>query len=157
MTILPVLQVPNPILLSTASPVEIFDEALAKFANDLSDTMLGRNLIGLSAVQVAVLQNVIVVDFGNDEQHNPKVFVNPKIKYFPEQGKSWEYEGCGSMPNVFYNVERVNVILLTAQTILGENLELKLVGHLARCVLHEENHNRGILINKIGRDRKIVK
>lgn len=157
MTILPILQYPNPILLSVSSPVESFDEQLEKLVQDMIDTAISKNLIGLSAVQVGVLQNVIIVDFGNEEWHDFVVFVNPKIEYLTNKGKSWAYEGCGSLPNVLYNVERVNAIRFTSQNIHGNKAGLALEGKLARVVQHEENHCRGILINKIGRGRKVIK
>ena len=53
---------PDPILKQVAKPVEVFDAALRKTADDMLETMYASNGIGLAAIQVAILKRLVVVD-----------------------------------------------------------------------------------------------
>ena len=51
---LQILEYPDPRLRTRAEPVTVFDEALARFAADMLETMYASGGIGLAAVQVGV-------------------------------------------------------------------------------------------------------
>ena len=70
MTILKVLHYPDKRLKSIGKPVLNFDKKLSKLADDMLETMYSEKGIGLAAVQVNVLQRVVVMDL-SEEKNKP--------------------------------------------------------------------------------------
>ena len=66
---------PNPTLRTKCRPVEVFDEKLGKLLDDLRDTMIHADGVGLAAPQVGILRRVAVVQV--DDFYIE--FVNPQI------------------------------------------------------------------------------
>ena len=57
------------------------DEDLSDLINDMMDSMYEAEGIGLAANQIGVKKNIFVVDISHvDENENPRVFINGKIK-----------------------------------------------------------------------------
>ena len=84
MSILKIARIGHPVLLKKTHELkDIGSEKIKKIVYDLSETMIDSNGIGLAAVQVGVLKNLIVIDVsGKDEKKNPMFFINPKIRKF---------------------------------------------------------------------------
>ena len=83
MALLTVHSFPDPVLKQKALPVKEFDEKLAELADNMLETMYEERGIGLAAVQVGVLKQLVVVDLKSGEEdislREPRVFVNPHI------------------------------------------------------------------------------
>ena len=62
MALLTVHTFPDPVLKQKALPVDEFDENLSELAENMLETMYEERGIGLAAVQVAVLKQIVVVD-----------------------------------------------------------------------------------------------
>ena len=62
MTILNILEYPDPRLRTRAKPVARVDDGIRKLADDMLETMYAAPGIGLAASQVNVHKRVIVVD-----------------------------------------------------------------------------------------------
>ena len=142
MALLNILHHPDPRLRTKATPVTIFDESLAKLADDMLETMYAAPGIGLAATQVNVHKRLIVVDV-SEEHDSPHVLVNPQLE--PLSGKVATDEGCLSVPGVYEKVDRAEVINVTARDIHGESCNFTADGLLAICIQHECDHLEGKL------------
>lgn len=142
MSLLTILHYPDPRLRTVAKPVEVFDDALQKFADDLLETMYDAPGIGLAATQVDVHQRVIAVDV-SDNRDAPHIFVNPQLELHGTLQES--EEGCLSVPGFYEPVKRAEQIVARAQHPDGTPFELEAEGLLAVCIQHECDHLDGKL------------
>ena len=139
---LQILEYPDPRLRTRAEPVKVFDEALAKFAADMLETMYAAPGVGLAATQVDFHKRLIVMDVSENKQA-PMVFCNPEI--LTAEGTGVTEEGCLSVPGIFADVERANRITVEAQDAEGKSFSLEADGLLAVCIQHEMDHLAGKL------------
>ena len=139
---LQILEYPDPRLRTKASPVEVFDEALAKLAADMLETMYAAPGVGLAATQVDVHKRLIVMDV-SEGKNEPRVFCNPEI--LACEGVGVTEEGCLSVPGIFDEVKRAAVVRARAQDVGGNSYEVQLDGLAAVCLQHEMDHLEGKL------------
>src|SRR6185437_4142201 len=78
MSILSILEFPDPRLRISAEPVTVFDAKLKQFVADMFETMYAANGVGLAATQVNVHQRVLVADM-SEGRNQPLALVNPQI------------------------------------------------------------------------------
>ncbi|HTT03537.1 MAG TPA: peptide deformylase [Steroidobacteraceae bacterium] len=142
MTLLPILEYPDPRLRTKAQTVVDFDAALGQLVDDMLATMYAAPGIGLAATQVDVHKRLIVIDI-SEERNDPQVFINPEI--LERDGIGTTEEGCLSVPGVFEQVERAAKVRIRAQDRSGQTFERDLTGVLAVCVQHEMDHLEGKL------------
>ncbi|MEM9254479.1 MAG: peptide deformylase [Pseudomonadota bacterium] len=143
MSVLQILEFPDPRLRTEAAPVEQVTNATRKLVDDLFETMYAAPGVGLAATQVNVHQRVLVMDVSED--HNqPRVYINPVVQILdPELG---EYdEGCLSVPGFYETVNRPIRISVTALGRDGEPFTEELDGLAAICLQHEIDHLDGKL------------
>lgn len=141
MALLPILRYPDPRLKIVAKQVTRFDDALARLAADMAETMYEAPGIGLAATQVDHHIRMLVADVS--EQHNElKILVNPEIIESSAETSPYE-EGCLSVPGIYDEVLRPAVIRVRAQNLKGERFELQADGLLAVCIQHEIDHLDG--------------
>lgn len=149
-----ILTHPNVILSSKAQEVTDFS-GMYYFTGEIIQAAEDAGLVGLAANQVNYLVRVFVVSFGSaipvkkrGENWTPdwQIFINPTIKYLDQFGKSWDYEGCGSIPKRQALVERHNKIIITAQDVNGDSFTHTLSGKIARICQHENDHLNGVLL-----------
>jgi peptide deformylase len=139
---LQILEYPDPRLRTRAQPVEVFDEALARFASDMLETMYAAPGVGLAATQVDFHKRLIVMDVSENKQE-ARVFCNPEI--LSAEGAGVSEEGCLSVPGIFDEVKRAAVIRARAQDVTGKTFEVQLDGLAAVCLQHEMDHLEGKL------------
>lgn len=116
-----------------------FDEKLWSLLDDMAETMYKAEGVGLAAPQVGILRRVCVVDVGDGLIE----LINPVIT--EKSGSQKGNEGCLSVPDRFEEVTRPNKVTVKAQNRMGENIEIKAEGFLARAFCHEIDHLDGIL------------
>ena len=116
-----------------------FDEKLWSLLDDMAETMYKAEGVGLAAPQVGILRRVCVVDVGDGLIE----LINPVIT--EKSGIQKGNEGCLSVPDRFEEVKRPNKVTVKAQNRMGENIEIKAEGFLARAFCHEIDHLDGIL------------
>lgn len=135
----------DPVLRQVAQPVAEVTPELRQLALDMLDTMYDAPGIGLAAPQIGASIRLIVVDLSEKEgERAPFVFFNPEI--IPETEPCWAEEGCLSVPNIYAQVHRPEVITVKALGLDGQPFELKGVdGLFARCIQHEIDHLNGVL------------
>jgi len=147
MALLTVHSFPDPVLKQKALPVKEFDEKLAELADNMLETMYEERGIGLAAVQVGVLKQLVVVDLKSGEEdislREPRVFVNPHI--VERSGETISEEGCLSVIEYRAEIKRAESIKLEFQDLQGEPRTMEAEGLLSICIQHELDHLQGIL------------
>ncbi|HMQ09875.1 MAG TPA: peptide deformylase [Oligoflexia bacterium] len=145
-----VLTFPNPTLLKRSQDVEVFDEELQILVEDMHETMLHENGIGLAAPQIGILKRLIVIQIPESEEDEGEFFAfcNPVIK--EKRGEAKIEEGCLSLPEFYVEVDRAKEITLEAYTPQGEKIILEADGLFAICIQHEIDHLDGkLLVNYV--------
>lgn len=141
MAILPIVLFPDKILEQKCAKVTSFDKNLAKLLNNMHETMLEADGVGLAAPQVGVKKQIAVVDIGNDEEIIE--IINPEI--LEASGEQTDPEGCLSFPGVYGEVTRPYKVKIRAQDRRGRTYELEAEDFLARAIQHEIDHLNGVL------------
>ena len=139
---LQILEYPDPRLRTKAKPVEVFDDALAKLADDMLETMYAAPGVGLAATQVDVHKRLIVMDISEDKTE-PRVYCNPQI--LTQEGVGITEEGCLSVPGTFDEIKRAATVRARAQDVTRKTFEVDLDGLAAVCLQHEMDHLEGKL------------
>lgn len=161
MAIRPILVLPDARLRAVADPIVDIDDEIKMLAKDMLDTMYDAPGIGLAAPQVGVLKRIVVMDLaGEGEKPEPLVMVNPEITRFGEQMQVTE-EGCLSIPELYYEVERPNDVTVKYTDLDGNEVVKDAEGKLAVCIQHEIDHLDGVMyidyLSRLKRDRVIKK
>jgi len=148
MPLLTIITVPDPVLRRKAHKVTEFDKDFQSLVDDMIETLRDAPGVGLAAPQVGILQQLIVVEYGDDEDENvpKKLFVvaNPEIIQTSEEVVEG-LEGCLSVPDLVGNVERFESIIVKGFNRFGKPVKIKASGWLARIFQHEIDHLNGIL------------
>ncbi len=145
MALLPILEFPDSRLRTKAVPVDVAhigETDFQRLIDDMFETMYEAPGIGLAASQVDVHQRFMVIDV-SEEHDQPLVFINPEIT--AKQGEQVYQEGCLSVPGIFADVTRADVISVRAHGRDGQPFEMEADGLLAVCVQHEMDHLDGKL------------
>lgn len=127
------------ILTKQCKPVTKFDEKLHILLDDMYETMSRHDGVGLAAPQVGILKRAVVIDVGDGLIE----LINPEI--VSQSGSQTGSEGCLSVPNVYGEVERPNVVTIKAQDRNGRWFEATGEELLARAFCHEIEHLDGKL------------
>jgi peptide deformylase len=148
MSVRPVLTLPNPVLMTPASPVGVIDDAARTLAQDLIDTMRASPAcVGIAAPQIGVSRRAFVVDVTGhrkaDSCHGTFVLFDPEILAAadPVAGR----EGCMSVPDLTGDVARFTQVTVTGLDVEGVRRTLEVDAFEARAVLHELDHLDGLV------------
>jgi peptide deformylase len=139
--VLPIVKHPDKILETPCKKVEVFDRKLAKLLDDMYDTMIDADGVGLAAPQIGKNIRVAIVDV--DDESGTFELINPTI--LSTKGKDRDVEGCLSFPNLYGEVERPAYVKIQAQDRQGRTYILEAEDYLARAIQHEMDHLEGIL------------
>jgi peptide deformylase len=141
MAILDIVKHPNTVLEQKCETVTKFDKKLGVLLDDMHDTMVANDGVGIAAPQIGQAIRVAIVDFGEGQE--PIEMINPELVLF--EGADTDVEGCLSFPGVFGEVERHDHVKIKAQERDGSWYELEAEGYEARAILHEMDHLDGVL------------
>lgn len=130
----------DPALAKTCRPVEKFDQKLHELLDDMKETLVQANGVGLAAPQIGILRRVVVV---MDAEDNMVELVNPQI--IASAGEQTGLEGCLSVPGKYGVVTRPATATVRAQDRDGNFFEMSGEGIVARCFCHELEHLDGHL------------
>ncbi|NUM43707.1 MAG: peptide deformylase [Anaerolineales bacterium] len=143
-----IVTLPHPTLRRKARKVTEFGPELQTLVDDMVETMRVAPGVGLAAPQVNISQQLIVVEFGDEEDENaPKklyILANPEIVKLSKE-TVMGVEGCLSIPGIVGEVERAEKALITGQNRRGQPVKIKAEGWLARIFQHEIDHLNGVL------------
>jgi peptide deformylase len=142
MSVLPIRTFGDPVLRDKARPVERFDDALERLADDMIRTMHEAPGVGLAAPQVGRPIRLIVFDMG-DEEHGARALANPVLKN--EWGEQIAEEGCLSIPGLYYPVKRAQKVWAEGFDLGGHEVTIEAEEMLARILQHEVDHLDGVL------------
>ena len=130
------------ILYKKCKEVKNFDNKLHILLDDMYDTMKKQEGAGLAAPQVGIFKRAVVIDVGQGRIE----LINPEI--IEESGEQTGSEGCLSVPGVWGEVTRPNVVTVKAQDRNGKWFKMTGEGLLARAMCHEAEHLDGKLDRK---------
>ena len=133
----------DPALHKVCRPVEKFDGRLHKLLDDMKETLIDANGVGLAAPQVGILRRVVLVDTGDEVLE----LINPSL--LETSGEQVGAEGCLSIPGKYGLVKRPNYAKVRAQDRNGNWFEAEGEELIARCFCHELDHLDGILYTEV--------
>lgn len=147
MTVIKILQYPDPRLRKKAEKVEDFGPETQKIIDDMFEThYAAENCAALAATQLDFKnpKHITVIDF-SAKKDQPLCLVNGEI--IEREGEMEEEEGCMSVGlrsgSVFEKVKRSAKIKVRAQDRHGKTIEFEAQGFMAKCVQHELDHLNG--------------
>jgi peptide deformylase len=157
----PILVLPDPRLRAIADPIEKIDDGIKALAKEMLETMYDAPGIGLAAPQIGELKRIVVMDLAKDgEPPEPLVMINPEILKFSDDTVVTE-EGCLSIPELYYDVERPAEVTVRYTDLEGKTVETEAKDRLAICIQHELDHLDGVLyidyLSRLKRDRVLKK
>ena len=140
MAVREIIKDPDPILYKKCHAVTKFDRKLASILEDMAQTMLAANGVGLAGPQIGFMRRVCVV---LDTLDNDKIIemVNPEV--VETEGEHTGSEGCLIFPDKFGMVTRPRIVTVRAQDRNGEWFTVKSHDLTARAFLHEIDHLDG--------------
>ena len=133
----------EPALHKVCKPVTNFDEKLHKLLDDMQQTLIEANGVGLAAPQIGILRRVVLVDTGDQMLE----LVNPTL--LETDGEQEGAEGCLSVPGKYGIVKRPYYAKVRAQDRNGNWFEAEGEEIIARCFCHELDHLDGILYTEV--------
>ena len=133
----------DPALHKVCKPVENFDAKLHKLLDDMHDTLLDSEGVGLAAPQIGILRRVVLVDNGEEILE----LINPVL--VETDGEQVGPEGCLSVPGKYGLVKRPYYAKVRAQDRNGEWYEAEGEELTARCFCHELDHLDGIVYTEV--------
>lgn len=148
MTVLAILQYPDPRLKRISIPVDpanIKSPEVQKVIDDMFETHYqADNCAALAATQLDVepAWRITVIDF-SEEKNEPLCLINGEI--IETQGEHIEAEGCMSVfpDQIREKVTRANKIRVKFFDREGQAQELFAGGFMAKCIQHELDHLDG--------------
>lgn len=150
MSVLTLHYYPDDVLRRRCEPVEVFDAQLARFVEDMFETMYAENGIGLAANQVGASRRVLVMDVPVEREpgakdappSNRRALINPEI--VSRVGQQSYEEGCLSFPGLAATVKRARDVVVRYQDATGAWHEAMFTGLESVCFQHELDHLEGI-------------
>lgn len=140
----------DPCLEKVCRPVTDFNKRLHCLLDDMADTLIESNGVGLAAPQVGILRRAALVMETNVEENEEDFIIeliNPEI--IASDGEQEGPEGCLSVPGVFGYVKRPEYVKVKAQDRYGQWFEYEGYGLTARCFCHEIAHLEGQLFTEV--------
>ena len=176
MSVLPIVEVPDPRLRLVCAPVESIDDEVRQLVADMMDTMYDAHGIGLAAIQIGVARRVVVIDLqervSEDDDtdgeppkpvRDPRAYINPELVSVSDETSRYS-EGCLSIPEQYAEVERPTRCRVAWLDLDGVRHEDDMDGLMATCMQHEIDHLNGVLfidhITRLKRDmllKKLIK
>lgn len=143
---------PDKRLKTVSKEVESFDKGLHTLLDDMYETMLAKNGIGLAAIQVGVPIRALIINLPNEDgeqkRDNLIEVINPKI--LKKSGSVTYAEGCLSVPDYFDEVERAEWVKIEFFDRFGQKRVVETDGLLAIAFQHEIDHlNGNLFIEKL--------
>jgi len=135
-----IVKVGDEVLRKVAREVTEFDDRLATILDDMKETMIYADGVGLAAPQVGILRRIAVI---SPDGENFYEFINPKI--INRSGSQICREGCLSVPGVSGDVERPERVTVKAYDRHGKPFTINAEGLFANICCHEFDHLDGVL------------
>jgi len=144
---------PDKRLKQVSEAIEDFDETLHRLLDDMYETMIAKNGVGLAAIQIGIPKRVLIINVPiESEEENVELqprentleIINPVITYRSEEKVKFQ-EGCLSVPGVYEDIERHAMVTIAYQDRFGEQQIIEDDEFLAIALQHEIDHLDGKL------------
>lgn len=150
MAVRPIRIVGDPVLHTPTRLVTEFSAVLHTLVQDMFDTMVAAQGVGLAANQIGVDLRLFVYDCADEQDGRHRgVVVNPVLQTserpetMPDPDNDWE--GCLSVPGESFPTGRASWARVTGVDAEGAPVAVEGTGLLARCLQHETDHLDGTL------------
>ena len=129
----------DPVLRKKTVPVSKFTPQLVNLIEDMIETMLDAEGVGLAAPQIGISKSIIVV------KDNENIFeiINPEI--ISGEGEVVGIEGCLSLPGIYGEVPRFSRVEVKGLNRYKKEVNISAEGFISRIFQHEIDHLRGVL------------
>lgn len=128
---------PDPVLEQPCEEVTVFDKKLAKLLDDMYETMIEFDGVGLAAPQIGISKRIAVVDI--DDGSGTIELINPVL--LSNAGEQTGPEGCLSFPGLFGEVSRPYIKLKSKL----KTAEEKCLQSKQRILWQEQSFTRWII------------
>lgn len=149
---LPILKNPDPVLKQVSRRINEINNEIRQLANDMVETMIYANGVGLAAIQVghdirmiAVLNNDIA-NLIDSTQFPVLIALNPEITEKSEETVKMT-EGCLSFDGITKRIRRPTTISVNYTDLQGKKKTVRVTGKNARIFEHEIDHLDGKLLS----------
>lgn len=139
--ILEITKLGEDVLRQVAKPVEEVNDEIRQLAEDMFETMIEAEGVGLACPQIGKSIRMFVLIADDDVR---RVFINPQIIKTSETVCDYD-EGCLSIPQIYETITRPEKVTVQALNEKGKPFTLEAEGFLARIIQHEYDHLDGIL------------
>jgi len=155
--LLSVVTYPDKRLKKISTDVEEFGEELHSLLDNMYETMIEKNGIGLAAIQVGIDQRVLIINIPDEEgvQHRENLLeiINPVIK--ETQGTTEHQEGCLSVPEFYEDITRYENLILEYQDRDAATCTIEAKELLSIAIQHEIDHLDGkLFIDKLSYSKR---
>lgn len=140
MSVLNMVLYPDDPLTQKAEAYDAFGPELVKLKEDMVDTMLAYEGVGLAGPQVGVSKRIFVM---HEPEEEALCLINPEI--LSTEGEQIGEEGCLSIPEIYADVVRAECLVVRAFNEHGQTMTIEAEGYAARIILHEIDHLNGIM------------
>ena len=132
-----------------------FNSELHDLLDDMYETMVSKNGVGLAAIQIGVAKRALIINLPDDDnedavqkKEDTLEIINPV--FLKKEGSCKHQEGCLSIPKVYEDIERAEHIVLEYQNRHGEKFTIDNNEFLAIALQHEVDHLDGkVFIEKL--------
>ena len=142
-----ILEVPDPLLRETATPVGGDAVDMQDLVVDMFQTMHANAGLGLAATQLGIPRRLIVIELPRDDDDPQSgiryVLMDPEIS--TSDANDDMVEGCLSLPGYRSMLERATAITVEFTRLDGTRVSLDAKGLLAQAVQHEIDHLNGVV------------
>ncbi|MDD5358684.1 MAG: peptide deformylase [Sulfurovaceae bacterium] len=147
---------PDKRLKTVSKEVVDFDESLHTLLDNMYDTMISKNGVGLAAIQIGVGLRAVIINIplkdkekGEDQpKDNTLEIINPV--FIEEDGCSKYEEGCLSVPGYYEYIDRYKRVKIEYQDRNGVKHTIEDDDFLSIAIQHEIDHLNGrVFIEKL--------
>lgn len=136
----PIIIHPDDKLRKPCEPITVVTDELVQLLDDMYETMVAHDGIGIAAPQIGKNIQVAVIEIEEGDRFD---LINPVI--IQSKGTDIDVEGCLSIPHVYGTVERADEVTVRYFDREGQEMEVEAFGYLARAFQHEIDHLNGKL------------
>ena len=140
MAIRPIVKMGDDLLRMKSKPVTEFDERLGILLDDMRETMLKNNGVGIAAPQVGIFFFSCIVSVDGKTFYE---LINPIV--VKASGRQVGPEGCLSVPGINGDVERPKKLIVDGVDRKGLPVRFKVSDYEAVAFCHEMDHLDGVL------------
>ena len=135
---------------------------IQKVIDDLFVSLASTSGVGLAAPQISASWRMMIIASRPSERYpyapemEPTLMINPSFEILSEvQEKDWE--GCLSIPGIRAKVPRYTLINVNYINALGDAVNQKFEGFIARVFQHEYDHLEGLVyLDRVESNKDII-